>query len=238
MAGTGRTTVFEHDGEFNTVMSLAYGPPALLGLVVRRTPSSLASRLVRGGPVVGVLLTFCTGSGPGVDVCSWWSRLWSRSSSGASCELPDDGPMPTRAPRAFSSVGSTRRWTWPASSARARPDRAGLSLPQPLHRVSWVWPAACRSCYRCPGGRGRDRGRLRRDHAGPGRCAGAREGGRPAAAGLSIPGAASGSGDEPRHANDESRTRDPQSRRIPLAARQGSRLGASPRSLARQSPSG
>jgi SSS family solute:Na+ symporter len=38
MAG-GRHSVFGAMVTFNTVMSLAYGPPALLGLVVRRTPS-------------------------------------------------------------------------------------------------------------------------------------------------------------------------------------------------------
>jgi solute:Na+ symporter, SSS family len=38
MAGGG-TSVFSAMVTFNTVMSLAYGPPALLGLVVRRTPS-------------------------------------------------------------------------------------------------------------------------------------------------------------------------------------------------------
>jgi hypothetical protein len=38
MAG-GRRSVFSAMVTFNTVMSLAYGPPALLGLVVRRTPS-------------------------------------------------------------------------------------------------------------------------------------------------------------------------------------------------------
>jgi SSS family transporter len=36
---SGRYTVFGAMVTFNTVMSLAYGPPALLGLVVRRTPS-------------------------------------------------------------------------------------------------------------------------------------------------------------------------------------------------------
>ena len=35
----GRHSVFGTMVTFNTVMSLAYGPPALLGLVVRRTPS-------------------------------------------------------------------------------------------------------------------------------------------------------------------------------------------------------
>jgi SSS family transporter len=38
MAGGGKS-VFSAMVTFNTVMSLAYGPPALLGLVVRRTPS-------------------------------------------------------------------------------------------------------------------------------------------------------------------------------------------------------
>jgi solute:Na+ symporter, SSS family len=48
---------------FNTIMSLAYGPPALLGLVVRRTPSwsGLASFLV--GLVLGIAVTFGLGWG-------------------------------------------------------------------------------------------------------------------------------------------------------------------------------
>ena len=48
---------------FNTVMSLAYGPPALLGLVVRRTPSwsGLASFAV--ALAVGVFGTFVLGWG-------------------------------------------------------------------------------------------------------------------------------------------------------------------------------
>jgi Na+/proline symporter len=48
---------------FNTIMSLAYGPPALLGLVVRRTPSwsGLASFLV--GLVLGMTVTFGLGWG-------------------------------------------------------------------------------------------------------------------------------------------------------------------------------
>jgi solute:Na+ symporter, SSS family len=52
MAARG-ASIFEVMLTFNTVMSLAYGPPALLGLVVRRTPSwsGLASFLV--GLVLG-----------------------------------------------------------------------------------------------------------------------------------------------------------------------------------------
>jgi hypothetical protein len=48
---------------FNTVMSLAYGPPALLGLVVRKTPSwsGLASFAV--ALAVGVFGTFVLGWG-------------------------------------------------------------------------------------------------------------------------------------------------------------------------------
>jgi SSS family solute:Na+ symporter len=57
MAGGGRS-VFQEMVKYNTVMSLAYGPPALLGLVVRRTPSwsGLASFAV--GLAVGVIGTF------------------------------------------------------------------------------------------------------------------------------------------------------------------------------------
>jgi SSS family solute:Na+ symporter len=49
--------------EFNTVMSLSYGPPALLGLVVRRTPhwSGLASFVT--SLAVGSLATFVVGAG-------------------------------------------------------------------------------------------------------------------------------------------------------------------------------
>jgi Na+/proline symporter len=57
MAATGRS-VFRVMVTFNTIMSLAYGPPALLGLVVRRTPSwsGLASFAV--ALVLGVYGTF------------------------------------------------------------------------------------------------------------------------------------------------------------------------------------
>jgi SSS family solute:Na+ symporter len=54
----GGTSVFSAMVTFNTVMSLAYGPPALLGLVVRRTPSfsGLASFVV--GLTVGAFGSF------------------------------------------------------------------------------------------------------------------------------------------------------------------------------------
>ena len=57
MAASGKS-VFQIMLTFNTVMSLAYGPPALLGLVVRRTPtwSGLASFLT--GLVLGILGAF------------------------------------------------------------------------------------------------------------------------------------------------------------------------------------
>jgi Na+/proline symporter len=59
----GGHTVFGAMVTFNTVMSLAYGPPALLGLLVRRTPSwsGLASFAV--ALVVGVFGTFVLGWG-------------------------------------------------------------------------------------------------------------------------------------------------------------------------------
>ena len=62
MAGTGRS-VFRVMVTFNTIMSLAYGPPALLGLVVKRTPSwsGLASFAV--ALVLGVYGTFVLGWG-------------------------------------------------------------------------------------------------------------------------------------------------------------------------------
>jgi solute:Na+ symporter, SSS family len=57
MAASGKS-VFQIMLTFNTVMSLAYGPPALLGLVVRRTPtwSGLASFLT--GLTLGILGAF------------------------------------------------------------------------------------------------------------------------------------------------------------------------------------
>jgi solute:Na+ symporter, SSS family len=62
MAGSG-ASVFKYMVEFNTVMSLAYGPPALLGLVVRGTPrsSGLVSFVV--GLVLGSYVTFWAHSG-------------------------------------------------------------------------------------------------------------------------------------------------------------------------------
>jgi len=57
MAGSGQS-VFHIMLTFNTLISLAYGPPALLGLVVRRTPpwSGLASFVT--GLVLGILGAF------------------------------------------------------------------------------------------------------------------------------------------------------------------------------------
>jgi SSS family transporter len=59
----GGTTVFGAMVTFNTVMSLAYGPPALLGLVARRTPSwsGLASFAV--ALAIGSIGTFVLGWG-------------------------------------------------------------------------------------------------------------------------------------------------------------------------------
>jgi hypothetical protein len=57
MAASGQS-VFQIMLTFNTLMSLAYGPPALLGLVVRRTPpwSGLASFVT--GLILGMLGAF------------------------------------------------------------------------------------------------------------------------------------------------------------------------------------
>ncbi len=57
MAASGQS-VFQIMLTFNTLMSLAYGPPALLGLVVRRTPpwSGLASFAT--GLILGILGAF------------------------------------------------------------------------------------------------------------------------------------------------------------------------------------
>ena len=71
MAAGGRS-VFQMMVTFNTVMSLAYGPPALLGLVVRRTPSwsGLASFAV--ALAVGVFGTFVLGLGRSWRTCWPW----------------------------------------------------------------------------------------------------------------------------------------------------------------------
>jgi hypothetical protein len=60
---SGRTTVFDAMVKFNTVMSLAYGPPALLGLVVRRTPSWSGLASFAAALAAGVFLTFVLGQG-------------------------------------------------------------------------------------------------------------------------------------------------------------------------------
>lgn len=59
----GRHTVFGAMVTFNTVMSLAYGPPALLGLVVRRTPSWSGLAAFAVALAVGSIGSFALGWG-------------------------------------------------------------------------------------------------------------------------------------------------------------------------------
>jgi solute:Na+ symporter, SSS family len=59
----GRKSVFTAMVTFNTVMSLAYGPPALLGLVVRRTPSWSGLAAFAVALVLGSYGTFVLGWG-------------------------------------------------------------------------------------------------------------------------------------------------------------------------------
>jgi Na+/proline symporter len=66
---SGRYTVFDAMVRFNTVMSLAYGPPALLGLVVRRTPSWSGLASFAAALAAGVVLTFVLGQGLVANVC-------------------------------------------------------------------------------------------------------------------------------------------------------------------------
>jgi hypothetical protein len=66
---SGRYTVFDAMVKFNTVMSLAYGPPALLGLVVRRTPSWSGLASFAAALAAGVFLTFVLGQGLVANVC-------------------------------------------------------------------------------------------------------------------------------------------------------------------------
>jgi Na+/proline symporter len=58
-----RLSVFSVLVQFNTVMSLAYGPPALLGLVVRRTPRWSGLLSFACGLVIGSYATFVAGAG-------------------------------------------------------------------------------------------------------------------------------------------------------------------------------
>ncbi len=82
---------------FNTVMSLAYGPPALLGLVVRRTPSwsGLASFAV--ALAIGSIGTFVLRWGLVANVADGRARLGGRLLPEPA--LPGDGPRPRRAAR-------------------------------------------------------------------------------------------------------------------------------------------
>jgi len=57
MAASGKS-VFQIMLTFNTLISLAYGPPALLGLVIRRTPSWSGLTSFITGLVLGILGTF------------------------------------------------------------------------------------------------------------------------------------------------------------------------------------
>jgi SSS family transporter len=58
-----RWSVFDAMVRFNTVMSLAYGPPALLGLVVRRTPSWSGLAAFAVALAVGCVGSFALGWG-------------------------------------------------------------------------------------------------------------------------------------------------------------------------------
>jgi solute:Na+ symporter, SSS family len=60
---SGRHSVFGAMVTFNTVMSLAYGPPALLGLVVRRTPSWSGLAAFAVALAVGAVGSFALGWG-------------------------------------------------------------------------------------------------------------------------------------------------------------------------------
>ncbi len=59
----GRLSVFKVLVEFNTVMSLAYGPPALLGLIVRRTPSWSGLASFGVGLILGSYVNFVAHAG-------------------------------------------------------------------------------------------------------------------------------------------------------------------------------
>ena len=145
-------------------MSLAYGPPALLGLVVRRTPrwSGLVSFVV--GLVLGSYVTFLAKAGLVVDASSSWfpprslafflSRFF---------ETDDAAHGARRAGLLHASRHAGGRG--PRAGRRPRPHRAGLSLPEPLHRPRGPGQPA-RAVLRRARGQGHRR-RLRRDHPGP-----------------------------------------------------------------------
>ena len=130
---SGGYTVFGAMVTFNTVMSLAYGPPALLGLVVRRTPSwsglasfavalaigSIGTFVFRWGLVANVVTVV-----PASVAVFFLSRFFPETDS-ARVARHDD---------------LFRRLDTPVDMAteltrHLRPDRGGLPLPEPGDRA-------------------------------------------------------------------------------------------------------
>ena len=120
MAAAG-ASVFASMVTFNTVMSLAYGPPALLGLVVKkhavggrgsprsrsRSPSAASAASASAGASSTNVLTVV----PASVAVFFLSAL-----------VPEARRERTRRPRGRSSAGSTRRSTWrPRSTAGTTP---------------------------------------------------------------------------------------------------------------------
>jgi SSS family transporter len=62
LAVTGKS-IFSVMVTFNTILSLAYGPPALLGLIVKKTPSWSGSASLLAGLIIGTIGTFLLGWG-------------------------------------------------------------------------------------------------------------------------------------------------------------------------------
>ena len=62
LAVTGKS-IFSVMVTFNTILSLAYGPPALLGLIVKKTPSWSGSVSLLAGLIIGTIGTFMLGWG-------------------------------------------------------------------------------------------------------------------------------------------------------------------------------
>ena len=150
---------------FNTVMSLAYGPPALLGLVVRRDAELVRPRLLRGRARRGRHRELRPRVGAGHERAGRRSRLGGRLLPEPA--LPGDGPgarrparRPLPAPRHAGGHGGGAR-------GQPRPDHGGLPLPEPRDRARRA-PLRAARVHR-PGRRARDRRRVRGHDAGPGR---------------------------------------------------------------------
>ena len=162
MAAAG-ASVFASMVTFNTVMSLAYGPPALLGLVVKRTPwwSGLAAFTV--ALAVGCVGSFGLGWGLVTNVLTVVPA--SVAVFFLTALVPEARGDRTAAREAlFRRLDDARRRGGGGRPA-ARPHGGGLPVPEPHHRPRGP-PVHSVRVHRASGRAGHGRG-LRGDHARP-----------------------------------------------------------------------